>query len=60
MLGNIVQHFEWPLVRKALYESSPFTNDAHRVLGRELGRELGRMLGRELVRMLGRELVSTR
>ena len=23
MLGNIVKHFEWPLVRKALYECSP-------------------------------------
>ena len=26
MLGNIVKCFEWPLVRKARYECSPFTN----------------------------------
>ena len=25
MLGSIVQRIEWPLVRRALYECSPFT-----------------------------------
>ena len=25
MFGNIVKRFEWPLVKKALYTSSPFT-----------------------------------
>ena len=33
MLDNIVKHFEWPLVRKALNKCSPFTiSVAHRIL----------------------------
>ena len=33
MSGNIIQPFEWPLVRKALYECRPFTIHAFHCLG---------------------------
>ena len=37
VIGNIVKHFEWPLVRKVLYYCSPFT--VYHLLGNILGIE---------------------